>query len=349
MVGNTKFSGRQWSRVVLAALVVLVAVTGHRTAAAEAVPLLRISTENTTTHVHTRVVARFIDELHRRSAGRLDVRLHHGAELFRDRDVVSALNQGKAEMAVPGTWQLERYEPDVAVFALPIFFGRTKVEIDRVRDGEVGSTINRRVERALGVKVLGRWIDLGFANLYGVKKPVRRHEDLAGRRVRVAGGEANSMRIEALGAEAVVIPWPDLVSAVETGTVDALLSTHETVASAELWSKGIRDAFEDHEYFPQYVPLMAGDFWERLGPELRTTVIDAWEAVVDWARAEAENAQAEARTRLVNHGVVIVKPTTSDLLRWRRKCMVRQEDIVNQLGIDRGLVARVAAALEGGE
>ncbi|MEO5373191.1 MAG: TRAP transporter substrate-binding protein DctP [Alphaproteobacteria bacterium] len=333
--------------MILIALVV--ALTGPSRALAGEKPLLRISTENTTAHVHTRVMLRFVEELKHRAGERLDIRLYHSAELFRDRDVISAIDQGKVEMAVPGTWQIERFVPDVAVFTLPMVYGRTRAEIDRLRDGDIGRIVDRRIERSLAIHVVGRWIDLGFLNIFSVRKPIRRHEDLAGLKVRIAGGESNSMRLEAFGAEAQVIPWPDLGAALDAGTVDGVLSSHATMASAELWTRGIRYAFEDREHFAQYVPLIAGDFWDRLPPDLKTTITDTWESIVELARGEAALAQTEARRLLIHHGVQVVTPGEATLSTWRKKLMTRQEDVVTRVGVDPGLVARVTAVLEGGK
>src|SRR5262245_41716518 len=80
------------------------------TAVAQDVTRLRLSTENGPEHVQTRIVQRFVDRVQRDSGGKLIVEYEHSARLFRDADVVRALRTGQVEMAVPGTWQLDRIE-----------------------------------------------------------------------------------------------------------------------------------------------------------------------------------------------------------------------------------------------
>ncbi|CAA7621233.1 TRAP transporter substrate-binding protein DctP [Magnetospirillum sp. UT-4] len=309
--------------------------------------LLRISTENSPDHVQTRAVARFADALAQRAAGRLSVSHHSGAALFRDADVVKALRQGRIEMAVPGTWHLDRLEPSVGLYLLPAFHGRDAAIQTRLQDGPLGDEINARLQATLGVTVLGRWIDLGFAHLYGVRRVIRDAEDVRGMRIRVAGGEANLRRLAAMGAEPRIVPWPDLPQAMAAGTIDGILTTHETVASGRLWEKGIGSAYEDHQYFPRYVPLVSGQFWRRLPDDLKAVMAEVWEAGVDSARADAARAQDAARAALLANGIVVTRPEPPRLAAQRQALMADQPAIVAALGIEPGLVAEAMAALAG--
>ncbi|SEF79664.1 TRAP transporter substrate-binding protein DctP [Marinobacterium lutimaris] len=308
--------------------------------------LLRISTENTPSHVQTRALARFAERVEAASDGQIDVEFYHSARLFRDRDVIAALAAGKVEMAVPGTWQLDRYVPDIGVYMLPLFYGLSAAEQHRVRDGELGIEISRRIESDLSVHVPGRWLDLGHAQLYFSEQQVRSHEDLQGLRIRIPGGIANQERLEAFGAEAKVIAWPDLPQALRDKRLDGMLSTHETVRSAALWESGIRYVFEDREYFAQYVPLLGGRFWNGLPDDLKTVVDQAWEGVVDQEREDAIAAQNAARRELEVNGISIVVPDQAALAQWRAIARRKEAGIVAQVGIDPQLVTQAEKTLD---
>ncbi len=308
--------------------------------------LLRISTENTPAHVQTQALERFAERLETASKGKIDVEFYHSAQLFRDRNVISALAAGKVEMAVPGTWQLDRFVPDMGVYMLPLFYGRSVEEHHRVRDGELGAEVSRRIARDLGVHVPGRWMDLGHAHLFFTDKQVRSHEDLAGLSIRVPGGVANKARLEAFGAEPRVIAWPDLPQALRDNSVDGMLTTHETVRSAKLWESGVRYVFEDMEYFAQYVPLINGRFWDGLPDDLKAVVDTTWDEVVDQERQDAKAAQNEARSTLVAHGVSIATPDARALAKWRSIARQQEADIVQQVGIDPQLVVQAENELD---
>lgn len=307
-------------------------------------PTLRISTENAATHVQTEAVRRFADELARLTEGRLKVDYRWDARMFRDREVIYALDQGKVEMAVPGTWHIGRFEPDVGIFLLPAFYGRDASEIHAIVDGPVGDRISRSIETALSVAVIGRWIDLGHAHLFSVDTPLRRHEDIRGMKIRVAGGLGNALRIKALGGEPVIIAWPDLPLKLTRGVVAGVLTSFETVASASLWNQGIRYAFADKEYFPQYVPMIRRAFWNRMPPELREIILKTWETHVDEARRAASAAQAAARATLTANGVAITAPDPADLRKWRGRLMQQQAEMAREMKIDADLLDRVLRA-----
>lgn len=307
----------------------------------QTLPLMRISVENNDRHVQARAVKRYADEIKKKLRGRIYVRFFSDARLFRDRDIIQAMAQGRVEMGVPGTWHVSRFEPNVQIFLLPAFYGRPAQANYQAVDGEVGQTIADRLEHNLKLKVVGKWIDLGHAHLFSVKKKILRQEDIAGLRVRVAGGEANKLRIEAMGGLARVIPWPDLPQYLQQKRVDAILTSYETVRSASLWKIGIKHAFEDQEYFPQYIPLVRLSFWNKLSEDTRRILTDTWDKYVDTARWEAAESQRRARHILVQNGVDITRPDPVQMEVWRQRMLSRQDEFVKVLKIDPELVRRI--------
>lgn len=310
-------------------------------ARAQMLPTMRISVENTATHVQTRAVQAFAEDLAQQLAGRIAVEFFAEARLFRDSEVIAALMQDKVEMAVPGTWHVERFEPNVGIFLLPFFYGRPAQANYAALEGAVGSAITTRIEENLRVKVLGRWIDLGHAHLFSIHQPIMRHEDLWQKRVRVAGGRANELRIQALGGVPTSIPWPDLPAYLEQGRIDAILTSYETIASAKLWEKGIRYAFEDRQYFPQYIPMIRRSFWNRLPADIQTIVLNAWEQHVDPAREAAAAAQTEAKAALRAQGIDIITPDEQVIAHWRQTLLTFQDDFIHALNIDAELVKQL--------
>ena len=320
--------------LLVSAVIILQTLLTVSYLSATVLPVMRISVENTTTHVQTLAVSRFASALQEKLRGRIDVQFYPNAQLFRDKDVVQALGQGKIEMAVPGTWHLAAHESSVGIFLLPCFYGRPVEMNYRILAGEIGRTINQRIEKQLPVVVLGQWIDLGHAHLFSMKNKISRHEDIRGLKIRVAGGVANELRISALGGAPVSIPWPDLPEYMRQGKIDAILTSYETIESAGLEDKGIRYAFEDSQYFPQYVPLVRDSFWRRLSPDIQNVIRQTWEEQVDSARAEAAAAQIKAKKTLMAKGVKIVVPHSTELKIWREKLSARQKDFIRTMDID---------------
>jgi C4-dicarboxylate-binding protein DctP len=127
--------------------------------------ILRISLENTLSHVQTRNVYRFADALSNRLPS-IQVIVYPEARLFRDRDVLNAVHSGKLEMAVPGTWNVEPFFPDLRIFLLPFVYGRSAEQNHALADGMVGKTIKEKLEALYSVIIPGRWMDLGHAHVF---------------------------------------------------------------------------------------------------------------------------------------------------------------------------------------
>lgn len=308
--------------------------------------LFRISLENTPVHIQTRAVKRFVQILSAKAGDRLQVELYDSAAMFRDADVFSALTEGKVEMAVPGTWHIARYQPDVNIFLLPVFYGRSAEENHAVLESDVGTELNRRIEDSLGVIIPGKWLDLGYANLYAINHPLTGLGDVKGLRIRVAGGVANQMRLEAVGADAITISWPDLPLWLDRGEVDGVLTTHETVRSAKLWENGLKFCLEDREYFPMYAPMISERVWRLLPDDLRQSITQAWEEAALWERRMAATAQIEAGKDLERHGMRIVTPDSGEIVKWRRRLAEDQDAIIAETGLDKALYQRAARILD---
>jgi TRAP-type C4-dicarboxylate transport system substrate-binding protein len=324
---RTFFSG-------LAALALSAALFG----AAEAAEKMRISLDTNPTHVRNKGIELFVERLKEKVGDELEIEVYPSAQLYRDRDVARALRQGSVEMAVPGTWVLDGMEPSLALTSLPMFYGIDEAATLELMDGEIGQEINERTEDRLRVKVLGPWMNLGFSHFYSTNTPLRSHDDLKGLKIRISGGTANAKRAEGLGGIPNVIAWPDVPLALSSSVVDAVSSTHESIASAKLWDAGLKYALEDRQWFGQYVPMISAQFWEKLSPEVQDAILETWNETIPEARSMAADAQSAARQTLIDNGIEITTASDEELAEARKTLMGLQDGLVQEMKIDPELV-----------
>jgi C4-dicarboxylate-binding protein DctP len=294
---------------------------------------LRISLDNAPDHVQVRGVRRFAAELERRSGGRFAVSVVDSGRLSRDVDVFRALQQGRVDMAVPGTWHVSRYEPSVGVFLLPEFYGRSRDEVYRYTDGALGRAVSARIEGALDVVVPGRWMDLGAGHLFFVDREVHGYEQMREMTIRVAGGPGNELRIAALGGYPITIPWNDLPELLRRRSIEGVLTTYETVRTGRLWEYGVTHALEDEQYFPQYVPLVRRAFWDALSAADRSLFRSVWDEAVTRQRLDAARAQERSREVVAAAGVRISVLPPDAREAARRLLLAEQSRIAATLAI----------------
>jgi C4-dicarboxylate-binding protein DctP len=299
---------------------------------------LRIALDTNPVHVRNKGVEIFVEELKKRTGNRFAIEVYPSGQLFRDRDVPRALRQDAVEMAVPGTWQLDSAEPNAALQSLPMFYGVDEATVHKVMDGKLGQFLNKKFEERMRVKVLGKWMDLGFQNTYTINKEIKTYADMKGMKIRYPGGTANAQRITALGGTALLVPWPDVPLAMSQGVMDGLLTTYESSFSSKLMDSGMKYAFEDRNQFNQYVPMMRANFFNKQPKEVQQAILEAWDIAATQERKNAAAAQLKAKDVLVKAGLKVVVPSPAEVLGARRLLMKIQPELVKSIKMDNDVV-----------
>jgi C4-dicarboxylate-binding protein DctP len=306
---------------------------------------LEISLETGPNHIRNIGVTEWAEYLQKASGGKLEVKLYHGASKYKDTDVPKALNQGAVDMGLPGTWQLGKFVEDFDAPDLPMFFGVKRADVYKVWDGPAGKFLSGKLEKKLGVKVIGKWLDLGEQNTYSVGKPIKTHTDLAAMKMRIPGGAANIALYETLGANPVKIAWPDVPQALQRGTVDGLATTFESIRSAKLWDSGLKHAYVTRQTFSQYLPVVSGRSWDKYPKDVQELITKSWEEKIGSLRERAAERQKSAREDAIKNGITVVDPTDADLGAARTKLMTKQDALIKELKIDPELVKLIQASL----
>jgi TRAP-type C4-dicarboxylate transport system substrate-binding protein len=315
------------------------------TIAAEKVYEFKISVDTVPNHPRNMGLVIFIEELQKRSGGRLVPKYYHSAQLYKDAHVTKALRTGTVEMAVPGNWVLEGFDTSTSLTMLPMFFGQPGKITEDLIDGEVGKAVNQSLEKKVGVKSPGRWFELGYDQTWTRNKKITKMEDFKGLKIRHSGGSNPEIRLNALGASAVFIAWPDVPMALVQGTVDGVCSTTKSVESAKLYEAGVKYGVNTRNFNGYYVPLVNLKFWNSLPADLQKIFMEVWNSVVPRQREIARKEQAEARKIMESKGVEIYDPSDEELAKWRKHILPVQDKQIKDLKYDPALIQMAKKAL----
>ena len=305
----------------------------------------KISLENVPNHSKTMGVEIFIQELIKRSEGRLKPQLFHSAQLYKDTHVTKAVNMGTVQMAVVGNYLLDGLDVNATLTHLPMFFGQPLAIAMQLVDGEVGRAVSKKLEEKLNVKVIGRVFEMGYDSIFTVKKKITKLEDFKGLKIRHAGGAISSERFKALGAAGVVIAWPDVAMALTQGAIDGLSSTIKSVEGAKLNETGLKYVVETRTNIFYFYPLVNLKFWNSLPPDLQKIFLDVWDEVVPKQREIAKREQITAKEFLQSKGMEFYEPSDEELAKWRKYIMPIQDGLVKDLKYDPELVKLARKAL----
>jgi len=335
-------------RRVVASAMAMLAAPALRRATAEEPLLLRCSLETVPTHTRNATIRDFLAKVEAAAGGRVKTQLFESGQLFPDLQIGKALLQGQIEMAVPGSWSITGIVPDADFLQLPILYGRPLELVHRAVDGQPGQLVAKAIEQKLASRVLGSWLDLGSFNWYTTSRPLNSYADLKGLKIRNSGGAGQAWRTRFMGAVPNTTPLPNVALGLSQGTFDGLITTNETIASAQFWESGVRHALEDRQFTGEYVPIVSLAFWDKLPGDLQQTFTDIWRQNIADYRTKMAAAQARARDLVLSHGIKIVVPEAAELAAKRQEMLAHQEHLAVLSRITPEMVAAVTAELAAG-
>lgn len=242
-----------------------------RAVAADKAHSLRIATVQNADHPLAIGAQRLADTVSQRSGGGLQARLYPGGTLGGDAQVISSLQGGTVDMTVVSTGLLATMNKDWGMFYLPMLF-ENGAHADRVMDGPVC----RQMLDGLGAKGLVglAWWEHGFRSVTNSRRPIRQWEDLKGLKMRVVQIPIIIDIYNALGCNAVPMPFPELYTALEQKAVDGQENALAAIETAKFAEVQKYLSLTRIVYDPLVV-LFSRKTWERLTEAQRTMLSEA--------------------------------------------------------------------------
>lgn len=301
--------------------------------AAQAQTEFTISVNTGENHIRNITLQQFLSDLSTATNGELVGQLFDNGQLYGARDVPRAVARGDVDMAVPVTVYLSPFVPDLSVLDLALFAGVPAERFNQIVDGPLGQDLNQQIAETLDVAVPGHWMLLGAAHTFGADQPIASYDDIAGQRIRIPGGAAILSHYQTLDADPVVISFGDVPVALSQGTIDGILTTNETIRSAQLWEAGVSSGFLDSVQTLYYVPIVNRGFWASLTDDQRTTFTDLWNQAIVTERAEAIRRQEEAQDINAENGIAFTTPTPDEVATAQAALLATVDDVAAEMGI----------------
>ena len=258
---------------------------------------------------------KFAELVKEKSGGKIKVKLFPGGTLGGDVQTLSALQGGTVEMSVMNAGLMSGVSKDFSLVDLPFLF-QTPQQADAVMDGPFGTKLAEALPDK-GVVGLGYW-ELGFRNLTNNRRPVTKAEDIAGLKIRVLQSPVFIDLFTALGANPVPMPYPELYTALETGTVDGQENPFSNVVSAKMFEVQKHLAVTNHIYNPQIV-IISKKAWDKMNEDERKVIQDAATEARDFQRKVSRTQSDEALAELKKHGMQVTELPPEEIEKLREK------------------------------
>ena len=237
-----------------------------------------------------------------------------------DLQIVSAMQGGTIEMNVMNASLLAGNVKEMTLFDLPFLFNNTK-EADAVADGPVGKKLLDKLQER-GLVGLAYW-DLGFRQMHTTKKPITKADDFKGVKMRVIPTPIYVDFMNALGANAVPMPFTETYTALEQGAIDGMTNPLLNILDGKYNEVSKHLTLTNHMYTPQAV-IVSKKFWDKLSADEKKILQDAATETAVYQRKVARDEAAKVLDELKKRGMVVheLSPEEIGKLRERAKPVI---------------------------
>ena len=229
--------------------------------------------------------------------GQLEVKYLGGPEVISNREQVEALRNGSVDMVFTTSGYY--------VSAVPVVDGLNLTEFTpwEERERGVNDFLNKIHNQKVNAEYMGRLgVDLPF--MLFLNKPIAQVSDLKGLKIRCSPTHIEFLK--KVGAQPMVIPPPDVHTALERGVVDGFIWVAGLIRDWG-WNEVVKYRVEPGFYKANNVVLINKEVWDRLPANLQQILqeseITAEKAAVDRGQAHvaSENAiMGKAGMQVIN-------------------------------------------------
>ncbi|MDQ0317857.1 TRAP transporter substrate-binding protein [Amorphus orientalis] len=256
------------------------------------------------THPVGKAVERFAELVAEKSDGRLTIDTYCCGTIGNEPQLQSSLQGGFVQLMVGPTSNLVGAVPAFGIFDLPFFYADFDA-VDAVMDGPVGDELFNRLEE-IGIVGLAYW-DNGFRHMTNAVRPIEKLEDIDGLKIRVIPNPLFIETFQAVGANPVPLPYPELYNALESGAVEAQETPVGLTYSDKFYEVTDYLTLTGHVYSP-YVLLASKSWFDGLSEEDRAIVEEAAQETEAYQRGLSRDAADHiAHTLLVEEGMEVIE------------------------------------------
>lgn len=262
-----------------------------------------------------------------KSGGKIKVTLFANAVLGSDTQNLSAVRGGTLDFASMATGLLAGIDKQFMVFDFPFLFDSPQ-EAYGLADGPVGTRLQAGLA-AHGIVGLGIW-DLGFRNMTNSKRPIARHEDLQGLKLRVIASPIYLDMFNTLGANPVPMTFGEVYGALESKAIDGQDNPVGVIESAKFAEVQKYLSLTRHVYTGMPV-LMSKKTWDGMSEAERKLIIDAANEAKQEERRIAQAKEAESITNL-RKTMQVNDVAPAELARLRQKVQPVVDKFAKEVG-----------------
>lgn len=274
-------------------------------------------------------VEKFAALVKEKSGGQMNVKIFGGGALGGDLQVVSSVQGGIVDLTVMNASLLNGVVKEFSFLDFPFLFNNN-AEAYAIVDGPVGKKL---MDKLPAKNLVGlAYPELGFRHISNGKRPVNKLEDLQGLKIRVIQTPVYVEMMNALGANATPLPFPEVYGALEQRAVDGATNPLVTLQVQKFYEVQKYLTLTRHQYNPQ-IMVVSKKTWDSLNPGEQKVWQEAALEARDFERKVSRDKEAQALDYLKKHLQVNELPA-SEIARARDKVKPVVDKYTKEVGED---------------
>ena len=285
-------------------------------------------------HPRAKAGLNFIKLVEAKSAGKIKGKWYPNAQLGGEESLLSQLNNNTIQFMTISCALAGTLNPKVMTMYTPYLILDWDILFNKWIGSE-GADLVLNSLRSQGIIGLG-WVPYGFNVLAYRDPPIRTLGDMKGRKIRSAAAYTIKGTIEALGANATPIPWPEVFMAIQQRTVEGLTGPTGTLVESRLYEV-INNITEAQHLFGTHVLWFREETLRKMPADLQKIVIDSAREACHQQQGEMKGYDENATEVLKSKGVKVWKIDPQERTRWiaaTRKVVIEHEKKIDEKSHD---------------
>lgn len=242
---------------------------------------------------------RWQEVVEERTEGRYVFRHFPSSGLGGEREVIEGLQLGTVEATIVSSGTLANFVPETGVFDIPFLF-RDLGHARRVLDGPVGQDILAQFDD-VGLVALA-WGEQGFRHITNNRNQIGSPDDISGMRLRTMENPIHLTAFQTLGAAPTPMAWPEVIGALQQGTIDGQENPLSVIVSASLSDVQQYLTLSGHVYSPAML-LISPMVWDGMSEEDQQIFREAAAEAVTAMRGFVDDVEESGLATLRERGM----------------------------------------------
>ena len=247
---------------------------------------------------------KFAAEVAEATGGAVVVEVFHNSQLGDTTEMLDQARAGAAVGTVTDVARLSEFVPSLAIMSAPFLFDSYE-DADKFALSEAYLGWGDELAEKAGLVMLAsNWYQGARHAL--TQKPIHGPGDLAGVRMRTIGAPVWIETIRAMGAEPTPIPWGEVYSALQLGTIDAAEAQPTAIKGAKLYEVIKNVTLTGHIQLVTAL-VVSADAWNQISPENQAIVRELAVQNGRYASGLTNKLGAEAMEFVAAQGIAIAE------------------------------------------